>query len=357
MVMKTFELNATGWVIDFLDQYQTWKDYNNFYHPAEKILDIKNSANGIPCIVYTDVDAVNRCDAPVVAIDCVWEGKHAAFWFQQYRTDKHYIIFANEGYCDQDQMNLPISYTWITYYFFLANMAKIYNDARHVCFYHDSRYQFDSPKSLRFISTVGVPRPPRTYLKDRLLERINYKNFIFKYSGVDFGLLSDQFDVIKFAPGEFDPHMPRPGLEKYSFALPSTLPIHMYNQADFNLVVESDINYQHGFFPTEKIFKCLLAGMPFVLVSTPYFLKYLKELGFYTYGELWDESYDDELDHTKRIDKIVDLCNNLDSFDWVANRSELELIALKNRSNFLNVNQVMDRGFRKFEQSILELVA
>jgi hypothetical protein len=285
----------------------------------------------------------------------VWEGQHAAFRFQQYRTDKHYIIFASEGHYSRKEMNLPISYTWITYYYFLLNVVKSYNDPGHMCFYHDNAYNFNEPKSLGFISTVGVTRPPRTYLKDRLLERINYKNFIFKYSGVDFGMPSDQTDVVKFKDENFDPYRPRLGLEKYSYSLSNTLPMHMYNQANFNLVVETDIRYQHGFLPSEKSTKCLITGMPFIILATPNFLKYLKELGFHTYSDLWDESYDDELDYTKRIDKIVDLCNNLNKFDWKANQTALELIGLKNRSNFLNLNQVISKSFQQFEQAILEL--
>ena len=352
--MKTFEINATGWVRDFLDYYRVWKDYNNFAQPVEKTLDIKKSTNGIPCIVYTDVDAVNRCDAPMVAIDCMWEGKHAEFCFQQYRMDKHYIIFANEGYCARADMNLPISYTWITHYFFLFDIVKSYNDPRHVCFHHHNEYRFDGTKPFRFVSTTGTAHPPRNYLRDQLLRTITYKNFIFKYNGVDLGMPSDQFDQVKFANEEFQPHRPRPGLEQYSYSLASTLPINMYNQANFNLVAETDVKYQYGFFITEKIIKCLITGMPFVLMATPHFLKYIRQMGFHTYGDLWDESYDEELDYTKRIDKIVDLCNNLDKFDWQANRSALELIALKNKSNFLNLNHVSDSIFRQFEQSILE---
>jgi len=353
--MKTIGLNATGWVIEFLDQYRAWKDYTNFSQTTEQLVDIKKSKTGIPCFVYTDVDAINCCDSPIVAIDCVWEGKHAAFCFQQYRTDKHYIIFANEGHYSRKEMNLPISYTWITYYYFLFNIVKSYNDPWHVCFHHHNEYNFGDPKPLRFVSTVGVPRPPRTYLKDRLLERVNYKNFIFKYTGVDLAMPSDQTDVVKFVDDKFDPYCPRPGLEKYSYSLSNTLPMHMYNQANFNLVVETDIDYRHGFLLSEKTIKCLIAGMPFVIVATPHFLKYLKELGFHTYSELWDERYDDELDCAKRIDKIVDLCNNLDSFDWQANQSALELIGLKNRCNFLNLNRVLSKSFQQFEQAILEL--
>ena len=46
--MKKLEINAIGWVGDFLERYQVWKDYNNFCQPTEKILDIKKSKNGIP---------------------------------------------------------------------------------------------------------------------------------------------------------------------------------------------------------------------------------------------------------------------------------------------------------------------
>ena len=354
--MKTVEINATGWVIEFLNQYQVWKDYRDFCQPIQNILDVKPSLDGIPCFVYTDVDAINRCDSHWVVIDCAWEGQHAAYCFQQYRTDKHYIIFANEAHNSREEMDLPITYTWITYYFFLLNIAKLYNDPWHVCFYQDNAYRFDYPKPLRFVSTTGWTRSRRTYLKDRLLQKINYKNFIFKYSGVDHGLPSEEFDVARFTPGEFDPYTPGTGLEKYNYSLSHTLPINMYNQANFNLVVETDIDYQNGFLLSEKTIKCLVTGMPFVVVSTPHFLKHLKELGFHTYGDLWDERYDEEYNSTRRIDKIVDLCNTLDSFDWTANQSALELIGLKNRSNFLNLNHVMDRGFRDFEQSILELV-
>jgi hypothetical protein len=209
---------------------------------------------------------------------------------------------------------------------------------------------------MRFVSTTGVTRPQRDYLKDQLLKKINYKNFIFKYSGVDLGMPSESFDVVKFKSGNFNPYNTRPTMEKYSYCLSDTLPIKMYNLANFNLLVETDIDQQFGFLLSEKILKCLMSGMPFVVVATPHFLKYLKDLGFHTYNELWDESYDSELDYIKRIDKIVDLCNNLNTFDWQEHRSELELIGLKNRSNFLNLNRVIDAGFRQFEQSILGLI-
>jgi hypothetical protein len=45
--------------------------------------------------------------------------------------------------------------------------------------------------------------------------------------------------------------------------------------------------------------------MPFVIVGTQGSLKYLRSYGFKTFGDLWDESYDDEPDDSKRIEKIA----------------------------------------------------
>jgi hypothetical protein len=63
---------------------------------------------------------------------------------------------------------------------------------------------------------------------------------------------------------------------------------------------------------TEKTMKSFLAKRPFVLVSSPGTLQTLKEMGFKTFDRWWDESYDSEKDHTKRMDIILDLVDKLD---------------------------------------------
>lgn len=341
----------------FLDQYRVWKDHRKFYKNDTSDLVAQTHPSGIPCFHYADIKFITQCQAPIVAIDCVTEGKNMKYWFNRFTSDKHYIIFANESHCSQQDLNLKkgLSYTWIPYYFFLIMMAIDYNSPLKFSSFLDKEYKFDNPKPMRFISTTGSLRDERTYLKDQLLKNIKYKNFIFKYGGIDFGQPSDQFDVIKTVPGRFDPYTAIAVLQKYQHDISQTLPMDMYNQGNFNLVAETDIDYQYGFFMTEKTVKCLITGMPFLILTTPHFLKYLRELGFCTYGDLWDESYDDELDYIKRIDKIVDLCNNLDTFDWESNRAALELIGLKNRSTFLNLNQILDTMFQQFEESIRNL--
>ena len=63
---------------------------------------------------------------------------------------------------------------------------------------------------------------------------------------------------------------------------------------------------------TEKTFKPIALGMPFIIVGTQGSLRYLRSYGFRTFGELWDESYDDEPDDSKRTEKISQVLELLD---------------------------------------------
>ncbi len=63
---------------------------------------------------------------------------------------------------------------------------------------------------------------------------------------------------------------------------------------------------------TEKTFKPICMMMPFVLVSTAGSLKYLRKYGFKTFDSIWDESYDNETDDTRRLIKIADLLKQID---------------------------------------------
>ena len=77
---------------------------------------------------------------------------------------------------------------------------------------------------------------------------------------------------------------------------------------------------------TEKSFKPICMRMPFIIVGTRGSLAYLRMYGFKTFGDIWDESYDDEPDDILRIEKIGKLLNQLDSL------SQMEKQELFNRA-------------------------
>ena len=66
---------------------------------------------------------------------------------------------------------------------------------------------------------------------------------------------------------------------------------------------------------TEKTLRPIACGTPFIIVSTPGILKYLRSYGFKTYDSVWDESYDSILDPVKRMQAVVDLMHSIANMD------------------------------------------
>lgn len=58
-------------------------------------------------------------------------------------------------------------------------------------------------------------------------------------------------------------------------------------------------------FATEKTYKAINCKVPFIAVSTPYFLEGLQKMGYKTFSPYIDESYDTIVDNKKRIKAIV----------------------------------------------------
>jgi hypothetical protein len=63
---------------------------------------------------------------------------------------------------------------------------------------------------------------------------------------------------------------------------------------------------------TEKSFKPIALGMPFILSATAGSLAYLRSYGFQTFGDFWDESYDLETDDIVRAEKVAAVLKKLD---------------------------------------------
>jgi hypothetical protein len=64
---------------------------------------------------------------------------------------------------------------------------------------------------------------------------------------------------------------------------------------------------------TEKTFKAIALEMPFVLVAAAGSLAYLREYGFQTFTDVFDESYDEETDDIRRIEKVTHLLKDLNN--------------------------------------------
>ncbi|WP_156394271.1 hypothetical protein [Methylobacterium sp. Leaf94] len=89
-----------------------------------------------------------------------------------------------------------------------------------------------------------------------------------------------------------------------------------YQKSLFSIVTDAGFdNGLHMKRITEKFLKPVLHMHPFILFGEPGGLAVVRDLGFQTFGNFIDESYDAILPADRRMDKIVDAVDELCAFD------------------------------------------
>lgn len=111
-------------------------------------------------------------------------------------------------------------------------------------------------------------------------------------------------------------------------------PLELYYQTKFSLINETHTLDNILFF-TEKTYKPIAIGHPFLVFGTAGTLEMFRNKGYETFPELFDESYDTELDKSKRLEKIV---NNLSNDIDITNVTIEKL--RHNRSHFLQQSSI-----------------
>lgn len=345
------KFNDYGLLKDLLiENYNRYINYKKFVNKLENTITIVSNDDNfaIETFFYNDINNINKINNSVVFIDCVIEGIHSIKYFNRYNKSNFYVIFSNSMW-NREKYNLEIDYINLDYYFYIQKVTQCSVSVYNENYFYPKEYIFDYPKDNIFISTTGYKRKERDRLVNNLIKKLNYKNFIFKYQGENLGQNFDQYDTYLMPSENFNPYKPIIGdITNISDIVPTDL----YNQAYFNLTVESDIDYPYSFFPTEKTLKVLLTGIPFVIYATPRFLQNLRNLGFTTYNELWNEDYDLEFDYGARADKIIKLCNELQHFDWQSNKEKLQNIANKNSNLLLKNHKIFIEQFDKISKTL-----
>jgi hypothetical protein len=81
----------------------------------------------------------------------------------------------------------------------------------------------------------------------------------------------------------------------------------LYKDILIDIVSESHV-LGTTFFPTEKTTRPMWCKKPFVIFGSCNYLEYLRQLGFKTFNEFWDEDYDgyEAADRLKKIYQLID---------------------------------------------------
>lgn len=80
----------------------------------------------------------------------------------------------------------------------------------------------------------------------------------------------------------------------------------LYHDSFFHVVIETlfDADGSQGAFLTEKTFKCIKFGQPFIMVGTPGSLACLRQQGYRVFDDVIDNRYDQEYNNTRRWQMI-----------------------------------------------------
>jgi hypothetical protein len=127
-----------------------------------------------------------------------------------------------------------------------------------------------------------------------------------------------------------------------------------YLDTYFSLVTETVFDYPYS-FRTEKIWKPIAIGHPFVVAANAGYYRDLHRLGFRTFGHVIDESFDsidNNLDRQARIATIVkDLCQQ----DLASFLDECYNVCKYNQQHLADMRQQVRAEFpQRFEQFINE---
>jgi adenylate kinase family enzyme len=119
-----------------------------------------------------------------------------------------------------------------------------------------------------------------------------------------------------------------------------------YQQTFVSVVSETIVNKDICFF-SEKIYKPICIGHPFILIGSPGQLEQLKKYGYKTFDKFWDESYDSELDDSKRLRKIISVLKEIQKLS----RTEI----LQMRSDMADILKYNQQIFNQYTKPIIGL--
>lgn len=163
----------------------------------------------------------------------------------------------------------------------------------------------------KFVGTLirryNLTRLRILYELDNAFPGDNFMTFHSEFSQVEYNLskFRDQYtnELNWLQNKQFDFHLPVTVRDSDLWETACAAYGDVWNKFKIELIAETDSLDDYWF--TEKTAKCLATGKPFVLMSGQNSLKNLKTQGYKTFGDILDESYDNEATPYYRIKKIV----------------------------------------------------
>jgi hypothetical protein len=227
------------------------------------------------------------------------------------KYDRGNFVFVINGFLSTELSRATVKneMSWIT------STANIYQSSL-LDITNNNLFPFKE-KSRMFDVMYGTPKEHRVFVKNKLQDHVHshwfYESPFFvkekdqTWSNLNFNnsdLWEDNIDIDQADPYKCKYH-------GHDMLISQVMPFKIYNKTAYSLVFETSASNNFSFF-TEKIVKPILAHRLFITVSGQYYLKNLKKLGFQTFDNIINESYDSEPDNHRRwsmaIEQALLLC-------------------------------------------------
>jgi hypothetical protein len=193
-----------------------------------------------------------------------------------------------------------LNYPWVTWQHWLQDAVDVYQQPR-IAEYIDTLDTVQVKPQL-FDVLLGGLRPYRTLLHDWIeQDPVLSPNTIMTY----YGDRSNRPAMI------LEPGMTAPtNQQSFHFAFPCEFngvstragvipPVSVYQQCAYSVVTETNAQHNYVFF-TEKIARAVVCQRLFIVLSSYRYLHYLRQEGFRTFDSIINESYDLEVNDTRR---------------------------------------------------------
>jgi hypothetical protein len=134
-----------------------------------------------------------------------------------------------------------------------------------------------------------------------------------------------------------------PNFNNYPMERRSTDIQKYYDKSLINIITETYF-FNNIIHITEKTYKPIAFMQPFIMIAAPFSLKHIKDMGFKTFSKFWDESYDEEVNHVERMNKIFNVIK------FISEWSESEKIEFSHQvADILKYNSLRLQSIKNIE--------
>ena len=228
-------------------------------------------------------------------------------------------------------------YPWVTWQHWFQHSVDVYKHPNMQNYI--STLDPTAPKPQLFDALLGGERPYRTLLHNWIEDDpVLSPQTIMAYRGIKTTRPETIYEpemIILTVP------MTHAGihcqLHNVSTMFGTFPPVSVYKQTAYSVVTETNAQHNYIFF-TEKIARVIACRRLFIAVSSYKYLYYLREAGFKTFGHIINESYDLEVNDSRRWRMAFEQMQQLATMDqsWVL--EQIQPIVEHNLQVLMNTN-------------------